>query len=571
VTSISGTTINTTFSYDGNGNQTAGLGRTIGYTSYNKPNSITQGAKTITFAHEVDHQRFKQVSPEGTTLYLDAFGIHVELFRSATSQWHEYLSVGGRMIAVRFLHSDETVQTRYFHLDHLGSVSVLTDETGAVVQRLSYDAWGKRRFPDGTDDPAGSITSQTPLGFTGQEQLADVGLVHLNGRVYDPLVGRMMSADPFVPDAMNGQAWNRYSYVVNNPLAFIDPNGYCFLGLCGLGNFFNNLFSFIKAQVQNLVTAIVSSVACAAAGPLAPICVGVVTGLISGVVTGITTGRFDLALRAGLIAGVTAAAFYEVGNITGGLPGGDGAHGVKTAWSDAAWFNVAAHAVIGCGQGAASGGKCGPSALAGAATSAAGPVIVKLGFVGGVMASATLGGAVAVLGGGKFANGAQTGAFGALYNGFAGKLAGQWAGGITAGAVFVETGPADLFFIAVGRTVGGAIGSAIEDWVGTIVFNQGAADLTDDKAKEHILDGDETGGGHRAGTGIPGKSEFPADWSDEKILGEISDVATDPAADHDIDRGRNVSRGTRDGIDIRTIDDGRRIVTGYPTNVPRNP
>ena len=179
------------------------------------------------------------MTPEGTTLYFDAFDVHVEMFRSATNQWNEYLSVGGRMIAVRFLHSDETVSTRYFHLDHLGSVSVMTDENGAVVERLSYDAWGKRRFPDGTDDPTGSITNQTAWGFTGQEQLTGVGLVHLNGRVYDPLIGRMMSADPFVPDALNGQAWNRYSYVINNPLAFTDPNGYCFLGLCSIGNFFS--------------------------------------------------------------------------------------------------------------------------------------------------------------------------------------------------------------------------------------------------------------------------------------------------------------------------------------------
>src|SRR5262249_44422488 len=100
----------------------------------------------------------------------------------------------------------------------------------------SYDAWGKRRFPTGADDPSGSITSQTTRGFTGQEELADAGLVHLNGRVYDPVVGRVMSADPMVPDPMNGQAWNRYSYVINNPLAFTDPNGYCFLGMCTWGH-----------------------------------------------------------------------------------------------------------------------------------------------------------------------------------------------------------------------------------------------------------------------------------------------------------------------------------------------
>lgn len=96
-------------------------------------------------------------------------------------------------------------------------------------------------------------------------------------------------------------------------------------------------------------------------------------------------------------------------------------------------------------------------------------------------------------------------------------------------------------------------------------------DLTDDRGREHILDGDETGGGHRAGTGEPGKSEFPAEWSDDRVVGEISDVATDPASDRQTQGNRTVSEGTRDGVRIRTVDDGRRIITGYPTNLPRNP
>ena len=69
-------------------------------------------------------------------------------------------------------------------------MAILTDEAGNVVERLGYDAWGKRRQPNGQDDPAGSVTSQTTRGFTGHEQLDDVGLNHMNGRVYDPLLGR---------------------------------------------------------------------------------------------------------------------------------------------------------------------------------------------------------------------------------------------------------------------------------------------------------------------------------------------------------------------------------------------
>jgi RHS repeat-associated protein len=198
---------------DANGNQTSGLGRTVTWTSYNKPASITQGTRTISFQDDVNRQRFKQVTPEGTTLYFDAFGVRAELILgSTTSRWNEYLSVGNQLVGMRSVDitaQPETVSTRYFHTDHLGSVSVITDEAGAVTPggRLSYDAWGKRRFTNGADDPTGSIVSETTRGFTGEEELRIGGLVHLNGRVYDPMIARMLSADTVVPDALNPQAW----------------------------------------------------------------------------------------------------------------------------------------------------------------------------------------------------------------------------------------------------------------------------------------------------------------------------------------------------------------------------
>jgi RHS repeat-associated protein len=103
-------------------------------------------------------------------------------------------------------------------------------------------------------------------------------------------------------------------------------------------------------------------------------------------------------------------------------------------------------------------------------------------------------------------------------------------------------------------------------------------DLTDEKGRIHILQGDGPGkgGGHRAGTGKPGKSEFPSDWSDEKVLHEISDVATDPLSKPKAGRGgRPIVEGTRDGIDIQVVienpEKGERIVSGFPTNTQRNP
>ena len=92
--------------------------------------------------------------------------------------------------------------------------------------------------------------------------------------------------------------------------------------------------------------------------------------------------------------------------------------------------------------------------------------------------------------------------------------------------------------------------------------------------RRHILDGDARGGGHRPGTGIPNKSEFPRGWSDDRIIAAIEDVANDPASARRLEAdGRTVATGRRDGVDIRVVvgRDGRSIVTGYPTNTPRNP
>lgn len=99
-------------------------------------------------------------------------------------------------------------------------------------------------------------------------------------------------------------------------------------------------------------------------------------------------------------------------------------------------------------------------------------------------------------------------------------------------------------------------------------------DLTAPERRRHILDGDPGGGGgHRPGTGIPGKSEFPPGWSDDRILDAVSDVATDPASvTKPLPDGRQIVEGTRSGIEIRVIlDKAGNIVTGYPTNLPRNP
>jgi RHS repeat-associated protein len=421
VMSISGSTISTTFAYDPNGNQTAGLGRTITWTSYNMPATITQGTRTVSFQHNTEHQRIKQVAPDGTTLYIHAFGVTAELFGvgSAAPRWNEYLSVGNVRVGMRVKElATTTVSLRYFHTDHLGSISVITNENGMVVERLSYDAWGKRRHPNGADDPTGSITSQTSRGFTGHEELDSVGLVHMNGRVYDALVGRMISADPTVPDPMNAQAWNRYSYVGNDPLAFTDPSGFSWLS-----NFFHSVANFFsqnwRAIVQTVITVVLS------ATPLGPVLAAAAGAAI---VTGLSGGNLAQIVRAASIAAITAGAFKGVGDFTGMFDGAltaAGGHGPLAFGSQAHLFNIAGHAAVGCLSSAASGGSCKSGALSGAVGAAATPLVDQVfqnpegnlgDRIGGTTSTAVVGGLASVAGGGKFENGAVTAAFGYLFN-----------------------------------------------------------------------------------------------------------------------------------------------------------
>jgi RHS repeat-associated protein len=352
-----------------------------------------------------------QVAPDGTTLYIHAFGVSTELFGAGTAAARrtDYLSVGNAKVGMRIVNiAAETVSTRYFHTDHLGSISVITDENAVVLERLSYDAWGKRRFASGADDPTGSITSQSPRGFTGEEQLDTVALVHLNGRVYDPMVGRMISADPTVPDPLNAQSWNRYSYVGN---AFTDPSGFSWFSsfFHSVSNFLANN-SIVRSVLQIASTVILTAVL----GPLGTLAAGVLAAAASAaIVTGLSGGNLGQILRASVIAGATAFAFYEVGNLTPGA-----AHALGSAQFDPAAYaeNVAGHALVGCASSAATGGSCESGALSGAVSAGASPLINGQSYGTALVEHAVLGGVASVAGGGKFANGAITSAFGYMFN-----------------------------------------------------------------------------------------------------------------------------------------------------------
>jgi hypothetical protein len=231
----------------------------------------------------------------------------------------------------------------------------------------------------------------------------------------------MMSADPIVDNPMNGQTWNRYSYVANNPLTFTDPSCYCFLG-CGTWSNLGKMqlgTTFRQHPLLGSVVEIAAAGICGmmTAGACEPAIVAV---LASATVAGITSGRLGKeVLRAGVTTAATVAAFAVVGGIASTMPGAT--DGTFVPFSQAYFANAVGSALVGCGQATASGGKCGAGALAAGVTAAAGPYLSGLKFAVGLAANAALGGAASVLGGGKFGNGAVTGAFGYLFSPRAGN------------------------------------------------------------------------------------------------------------------------------------------------------
>ncbi|NPD44849.1 MULTISPECIES: RHS repeat domain-containing protein [unclassified Lentimicrobium] len=146
-----------------------------------------------------------------------------------------YISTPAGTIAVK--ESKNNTDKWYFLThDHLGSVHCILNEEGNIEQELSFDPFGNRidpltwqAFEDGTEPDY--IFDR---GYTMHEHLDNFDLINMNGRVYDPVVARFLSPDPYVQAPGYSQSFNRYSYVMNNPLKYTDPTGnkwwHCALG-----------------------------------------------------------------------------------------------------------------------------------------------------------------------------------------------------------------------------------------------------------------------------------------------------------------------------------------------------
>ena len=219
VTAISGIQSNV-YAYDPNGNMTNRDGDAITWYSFNKPKRINYGSAYAELFYGADRQRVKQNAVGYSSGTLHYVGEHFEVLSQGPLQAYLHHIVANGKIVARFTNYNfQGPDTRYWHHDHLGSVVATTDISGAVLSRYEFDVFGVR------SQIAGSGL-YTQKGFTGHEHLDTVDLIDMNGRVQDPVIGRFISADPFVQAPYYSQSLNRYSYAWNNPLTFTDPSGY---------------------------------------------------------------------------------------------------------------------------------------------------------------------------------------------------------------------------------------------------------------------------------------------------------------------------------------------------------
>jgi len=372
-------------------------------------------------------------SADVTTLYLGSYEREISRTTAAGASpvvqktLHRH-NLGGAIYTVEEKPGQEAVHKLATVLaDHLGSTDVILVGTwtgGAwgnfKTERQSFTPWGERRSANtwsglhtsSTDDRQTSGADYR-RGFTSHEMLDDFGLIHMNGRIYDPELGRFLSPDPIVQVPEFSQNFNRYSYVLNNPLTYTDPSGHAISGLW-------KAFAMIVVAAVLYCTGFGAIVATALLGTLSSATALTVAGaaitygnIVGAAAIGFVTGALDAALSGGNVSDVLRGG--AIGAIQGAITAGFG-NGVEGSFAagdygSAIGYSVG-HGVVGGATNEAMGGKFQDGFLS-ASTSALAQGIPLGGksYIGGLVKSSVIGGSAAEIGGGKFANGASTAAF----------------------------------------------------------------------------------------------------------------------------------------------------------------
>ncbi|WP_227411578.1 RHS repeat domain-containing protein [Cruoricaptor ignavus] len=203
---------------------------------------------------------------------------------------------------------------KFLHKDYLGSILAISDESGNKIEQRHYDAWGNLTHLQ--VNGGAIVTDENQIrdflssggllvdrGYTSHEHFAEVGLIHMNGRLYDPLLRRFLNADENIQDMFNTQNYNKYGYVLNNPLMYNDPSGEVFFLIPLVGYFWS---AVIVGAVIGAASYLVSSAIMGQAITLKGFLKSTLWGGISGAVTFGIGSIFSVAGSTALTATGTA-------------------------------------------------------------------------------------------------------------------------------------------------------------------------------------------------------------------------------------------------------------------------
>ncbi|PJB56467.1 MAG: hypothetical protein CO098_14055 [Bacteroidetes bacterium CG_4_9_14_3_um_filter_41_19] len=248
-----------------------------------------------------------------TIIFVDGTFETIEDADHHLQQLH-YISGGDGLFAIYVIDQDGKATMNYIHKDYQGSFETITNHKGAVVERLSFDPWGRRR--NATDWTFNNVpeTYTFDRGYTGHEHLGAFGLINMNGRMYDYMLGRFLSPDNHVQAPDYTQNFNRYSYVLNNPLKYTDPSGYSVVGCRKINGKYYGAGQLTEqetyaAVISSFVTMGLSSLLVPAASGLA--------GRIASKALASFGGNFVGSVASTLMTGGTLAEGLDIGSSAG--------------------------------------------------------------------------------------------------------------------------------------------------------------------------------------------------------------------------------------------------------------
>ena len=199
------------------------------YNDIGKISMIEQDDYQTTFSYGPDHERWRScLTDDGNTVRTVLYGGDYERVVVGDTV-REFYYPGHGIIVMK---QGSTFTVCVAATDALGSILRLFDQQGNTLYSAYYDAWGVAAVD--------SNKIAFNRGYTGHEMLPEYGLVNMNGRLYDPQIGRFLSPDNYVQLPDLSQSFNRYSYCLNNPLKYTDPDGEVFV------------FSFLSGLIKGI-------------------------------------------------------------------------------------------------------------------------------------------------------------------------------------------------------------------------------------------------------------------------------------------------------------------------------